>query len=100
MFSQEEPPIIISIGGSLIVPQGGIDTKFLESLNRFIRHYVKQVKRLFLVAGGGLAARHYRDAGRTVVGGMKEEDLDWLGIHAKRLKAHLFPSIFFDISNP
>ena len=100
MFSQEEPPIIISIGGSLIVPQGGIDTKFLESLNKFIRHYVKQGKRFFLVAGGGLAARHYRDAGRTVVGGMKEEDLDWLGIHATRLNAHLLRTIFVDIANP
>ncbi|OGK47623.1 hypothetical protein A3A93_02945 [Candidatus Roizmanbacteria bacterium RIFCSPLOWO2_01_FULL_38_12] len=100
MFRQEEPPIILSIGGSLIVPQGGVDIKFLADLNKFIRHYVKQGKRFFLVAGGGLVARQYRDAGKTVIGDMKEDDLDWLGIHATRLNAHLLRTIFVDIAHP
>ena len=26
----QEPPIVISVGGSLIVPNGGIDTRFFN----------------------------------------------------------------------
>ena len=96
----KEPPIIISIGGSLLVPNGGIDTHFLSQLNIFIRNYVKKGKRFFLVAGGGTTARHYLDAGKAVIGDMSQEDLDWLGIHATRLNAHLLRTIFEDIAHP
>ena len=97
---KKEPPIIISVGGSLIVPNGGIDTKFLSLFNRFIRKYVAQGKRFFLVAGGGKIARHYRDGAKKVVGGITDEDLDWLAIHATRLNAHLLRTIFQDIAHP
>ena len=100
MFDHKEPPIVLSIGGSLIVPKTGIDTTFLKDLNECIRHYVKQGRRFFLVAGGGVTARHYRDAGKTVIGDMTDEDLDWLGIHATRLNAHLLRTIFEDIAHP
>ncbi len=100
MFENSEQPIVLSIGGSLIVPNGGIDSSFLSNLNTFIRHYVKQGKRFFLVAGGGVLARKYRDAGKSVIGDMTDEDLDWLGIHATRLNAHLLRTIFEDIANP
>ena len=46
-----EPPIVISVGGSLIVPNGGIDTNFLIKLNRLIREEVAKGKRFLLVAG-------------------------------------------------
>lgn len=100
MFTFREPPIIISVGGSLLIPNGGVDTVFLSKLNKFIRSYVKQGKRFFLVAGGGKLARVYRDAGKEIVGGMTDEDLDWLGIHVTRLNAHLLRTIFQDIAHP
>ncbi len=101
MFGQQkELPIIISVGGGLIVPNGGIDSNFLKKLNVFIRSQVKQGKRFFLVAGGGRTARHYRDAGKAVVGDMTDEDLDWLGIHATHLNGQLLRTIFQDIANP
>jgi uridylate kinase len=99
-FDSKEPPIVLSIGGSLIAPKEGIDSMFLSKLNTFIRHYVKQGKRFFLVAGGGVLARKYRDTGKTVIGDMTEEDLDWLGIHATRLNGHLLRTIFQDIAHP
>ncbi len=95
--------IVISVGGSLIVPNGGIDTKFLLGLNDFIRNQLaKNAKRqFFLVVGGGATARRYRDAGREVVGHeLTIDDLDWLGIHATRLNAHLIRTIFQDIAHP
>lgn len=100
MFQRsKEPPIVISIGGALLVP-GEIDAQFLTNLNAFIREQVKKGKRFFLVAGGGKTARKYRDAGKTVIGTMTDEDLDWLGIHATRLNAHLVRTIFEDIAHP
>jgi len=97
---KKEPPIIISVGGSLIVPNGGVDTKFLSSFNRFIRKYVSLGKRFFLVAGGGKIARHYRDAAKKVVGDITDDDLDWLAIHTTRVNAHLLRTIFKDIAHP
>lgn len=94
--------IIMSVGGSLIVPNGGIDTEFLKKLNSFIRSQLAQYKdrQFFLVIGGGATARHYRDAGRAVLGHeISEEDQDWLGIHATRLNAHLIRTIFRDVAH-
>ncbi len=95
--------IVISLGGSLIVPNGGIDVEFLKKFNSFIRKQLAENKnrQFFLVAGGGSTARHYRDAGRDVVGHeLTLDDLDWLGIHATKLNAHLIRTIFRDVAHP
>ncbi|MBI1982263.1 MAG: UMP kinase [Candidatus Levybacteria bacterium] len=95
--------IVMSVGGSLIVPNGGIDTDFLSKLNRFVRNKLAENKnrQFFLVVGGGSIARHYRDAGRTVLKHeLTRDDLDWLGIHATKLNAHLVRTIFRDIAHP
>jgi len=95
--------IVMSIGGSLIVPNGGIDTEFLMNLNKFIRKQLAKNKnrQFFLVIGGGAIARHYRDAGAEVIGHeLTDDDKDWLGIHATKLNAHLVRTIFRDIAHP
>lgn len=94
--------VVMSIGGSLIVPNGGINTIFLQKLNSFIRKQLAHHKdrQFFLVIGGGSTARRYRDAGKEVIGKLTDEDLDWLGIHSTRLNAHLVRTIFHDIAHP
>ena len=95
--------IVMSIGGSLIVPDGGIDTKFLTKLNKFIRDQLAKNKnrQFFLVIGGGQIARQYRDAGEDVIRHrLTSDDLDWLGVHATRLNAQLLRTIFRDIAHP
>lgn len=93
--------VVLSVGGSLIVPKDGINTDFLKKLDIFIRKQIKERRRRFLIViGGGSTARQYRDAGKNVVGTMTDEDLDWLGIHATRLNAHLVRTIFQDIAHP
>jgi len=100
MTKASESPIIISLGGSLVVPNGGINTKFLTDFNEFIRKKIAEKRRFFIVVGGGALARHYRDAGKKVVGKITNTDLDWLGIHATRVNAHLLRTIFQDIAHP
>ena len=95
--------IIISVGGSLIVPNEGIKTEFLKKLNAFVREELAKDSKsqFFLVAGGGSTARKYIDAGREVLGhDLTHEDLDWLGVHSTTLNAHLIRTIFRDIAHP
>ena len=103
MGSNHKNKIVLSVGGSLIVPNGGINTKFLRDFNKFIREQLAENKdrQFFLVAGGGRIARHYRDAGADVIGHeLTRDDLDWLGIHATKLNAHLIRTIFRDLAHP
>ena len=103
MGSSYTDKIIISVGGSLVVPNGGIDTTFLTKFNSFIRKQLakNRNRQFFLVIGGGTTSRHYRDAGRTVLGHeLTHDDLDWIGIHATKLNAHLVRTIFRDVAHP
>jgi len=95
--------IVISLGGSLIVPNGGINIAFLKRFNDLIRKQLATHKgrQFFIVTGGGATTRHYQDAARTVIEHeLEAEDLDWLGIHATRLNAHLIKTIFRDLAHP
>lgn len=102
-MKNEREKIVISLGGSLVVPDGKINTKFLSEFNRFIRKKIVENKnrQFFIVVGGGMVARHYRDAGKEVLRHeLTSDDLDWLGIHATRLNAHLLRTIFRDLAHP
>ncbi len=95
--------IIISLSGSLVAPNGGIATEFLIKFNRFIRDQLALDSRrqFFIAIGGGSVARHYIEAGNKILGHeLTVDDLDWLGIHATRLNAHLVRTIFRDIAHP
>ena len=92
---------VLSLGGSLVVPNGGIDTQFLSDFNTFIRDQISSKKRrFFITVGGGGTSRHYQQAASQV---RKEEidhlDQDWLGLHATRLNAQLIRTIFRDIAD-
>ena len=91
--------IVMSVGGSLIVPDE-IDTIFLKNLRHFIeRQITVNNRRFIIIAGGGKTARKYQDAA-TNVAELDPEDLDWMGIHATRLNGHLLRTIFRDIAHP
>lgn len=92
-------PTICSIGGSLVVPNGGPNVDFLKTLATLIRSEVKKGRTFVLVVGGGKTSRHYIDAANAVHH-ITNEDLDWLGIHATRLNGHLLRTIFDDIAHP
>ena len=89
----KKAPVIISLGGSLIVPKGGIDAAFLRRFRIFIAKRVAKGERFVLICGGGSTARSYQKAARAV-GPLSREDVDWIGIHSTRLNAHLLRTIF------
>lgn len=94
--------VVISLGGSLVVPQGGIAVDFLSKFNNLIRKQLEKTpdSQFFIVVGGGSTARNYIAGGRAVIGHqLLDEDLDWLGIHTTRLNAHLIRTIFRDIAH-
>lgn len=83
----------------MIVPNGGIDTRFLTDFNKFIRKKVALGCHFFIVTGGGDTARHYIEAAKEILGGnIRVDDKDWLGIHSTRLNGHLLRTIFKDIA--
>lgn len=84
---------VISLGGSLIVP-GEIDVKFLKNLRKLILDRIKKGEKFILICGGGKTCRKYQAAARKVVA-LRPVDIDWLGIHATKLNAHLLRTIFF-----
>ncbi|MFZ5845027.1 MAG: UMP kinase [Patescibacteria group bacterium] len=101
-MSYGKEAFVLSLGGSLVVPNGGIDTQFLSDFNKFIRNQISSKKRrFFITVGGGATTRHYQKAARLVREEKIEDvDLDWLGIHATRLNAQLLRTIFRDIADP
>ena len=91
--------VIISVGGSLIVPNE-IATDFLLSLKILVETEIaNNGRRFIIIAGGGKTARNYMDAARAV-SELSSDDVDWIGIHATRLNAHLLRTIFRATAHP
>ncbi|MFQ5541067.1 MAG: UMP kinase [Candidatus Paceibacteria bacterium] len=83
--------VVISVGGSLIVPSKGDgtpDTAFLKTLRDFVEKNVAKGHRMVLIAGGGKTARLYHKALQEFPH-VSDDDLDWIGIHATRLNGQL-----------
>jgi uridylate kinase len=83
---------VISLGGSLLVP-GEIDINFLRKFKSIIEREIKVGKKFIIIVGGGKTARNYQNAAKSLTK-VSNEDLDWLGIHATRINAHLLLTIF------
>jgi len=90
--------IIISLGGSLIVPDG-IDWEFLQTFKRFVEEEIGRERRFIVVSGGGKTARAYIEAASRTTP-VTDEDRDWMGIHATRLNAHLLRTVLRDHAYP
>jgi uridylate kinase len=89
-----EETIIISLGGSMIVPDS-IDTDFLKSFKKLILEEVSKGKKFVIVCGGGGTNRKYNEAARSVTE-PSNTDLDWIGIATIMLNAELLRVIFGD----
>ena len=94
---QNVETIVMSVGGSLIVPDQ-IDTNFLSKFKNLIHEQATNSGRRFIIiAGGGRTARRYQEAAAAVTE-LTQDDVDWLGIHSTHLNGHLLRTIFRDIA--
>ena len=83
--------IVISLGGSLIIPDG-INIKFLEQFEKVIRKNTRKYK-FVIVCGGGIIARKYISALKSKE--INEKLQSFSGISATRMNAR-FMSYFFN----
>ncbi len=91
--------MIIALGGSIVVPNGGINSAYLAKFKEFILSFLQEGRRFVVVMGGGAIAREYQNVA-SQISSLEDEDKDWLGIHATRLNAHLLRAIFFEVAHP
>jgi len=91
MSASKRDTIIISLGGSLIVPDE-IDVKFLKGFRNLILKRLR-THRFVIITGGGKTSRKYQNAAREITK-LSDTDADWLGIHTTRLNAHFVKSLF------
>jgi uridylate kinase len=95
---------VISLGGSIIIPEK-VDIAFLREFRKLILNHVSKGHRFVIVCGGGKVCREYQAAAQQVTK-VSNEDLDWIGILSTKLNAELVRSIFGDkaydivINNP
>lgn len=82
--------IIISLGGSLVVPQE-IDTTFLKVFKKAVMKNLNS-KRFFIFVGGGKICRNYQKALLEFGADNKERDL--IGIDVSRLNARVVKQMF------
>lgn len=88
----QDERIVISLGGSLIVPDE-VDINFLNNFKNTINSFVEKGKKFVIIAGGGRLCRRYQDSAMAI-SNLTPEELDWLGIHSTRFNAQFLKFIF------
>ena len=87
-----EEKIVISLGGSLIVPEE-IDVEFLKNFKSLIISQVIKGRKFVIITGGGKTCRRYQNAAKEI-SNSSALDLDWIGIASLKLNAELLRVIF------
>ncbi len=85
---------VISLGGSLIVPDE-VDTGFLKEFKELVDKKVEEGNKFVIYCGGGSIARKYQKAYSEVVDDNSEAQ-DWIGISATHLNAFLVQTVFHE----
>ncbi len=98
--------VVISLGGSIVAPQGGPDGLFLLRFRQVLTSWLDaDDRKAILVVGGGSAARQWQKAYKEFVehagekqakASLLDESLDRIGIAATRLNAQLVREVFSD----
>jgi len=90
----KEETIVISLGGSLIIPDN-LDIDFLVSFKKLILSQVEQGKKFAIITGGGKLCRRYNEAA-SKISKLSSDELDWLGIYSTRFNAEFIRLILGD----
>lgn len=99
MRAEQKKIIVMSLGGSMIIPADGFNISFLKSFRKMISERVKKGNKFILVVGGGGTCRVYQKAIKKAVN-LSAANLDWLGIYVTHLNARFTRFLFSDIAYP
>lgn len=91
--------LVVSVGGSIIIPKTGFDINFLKKFKQLIIDGTKQGYKFILVVGGGSTCRQYNEALKQVVP-VATSILDWQGIKITRINAELVRNFFGKLAYP
>lgn len=92
MADKSKEIIIISLGGSLVAPDGnGVNVGFLKNFQHCLQRYFI-LKKFIIVVGGGKICRLYQKS--LLEFSAKEADRDWMGINVSRLNAEVVRQCF------
>jgi|SRR3989344_6220477 len=88
--------IVISLGGSLIVPNE-IDSDFVLEFVSLIKDYVNKGFKFIIITGGGKICRKYNESLKKITNPSKD-NLDWMGIATTRLNSEFVRIAFGDLA--
>ena len=94
-----ENTFVISLGGSVFVPQSIIDIGYLRRFRLFLKKQIQKGHKFVLVAGGGGVCREYQ-AAAVKIAKASQSDRDWVGIYSTWLNAQLLRVIFRKEAEP
>lgn len=96
MTKNKKQTFVLSVGGSLIVPDE-VDVEFLKKFRELILRKVQEGNKFYIICGGGKINSRYNMAAQSIAK-ISDIDLDWLGIFATRFNAQLMRVIFGDLA--
>lgn len=98
--------IVLSLGGSVIIPKEGFNIDFLKLFKNTVLKFVDKGYKFIIVCGGGQTCRSYQKAAKDLarrpslrataegLNKLTSDDVDWIGIYATWLNACLIKSVF------
>jgi len=89
---------VLSLGGSLIVPES-IDTEYLIQFKEFVLRHVDQGEKFVIICGGGKVCRNYY-AALNIITKAPSVEYDRLGVKSTELNAELVRILFGDAAHP
>ena len=94
----QDEKIVISLGGSLIVPDE-IDVNFINNFKNAVNSFTEKGKKFVIITGGGRLCRKYQEAAIAITN-LNPEELDLLGIYSTHFNAQFMKFVFGQDANP
>ncbi|PSO47043.1 MAG: hypothetical protein BRC24_00285 [Parcubacteria group bacterium SW_4_46_8] len=91
--------VAISLGGSVVHPQDGLDTDFLSAFRDCIRTYTQDGYRFVITVGGGALSRRLQEVAQNLAS-PNTDALDMLGITGVSVHSTLLHTIFEGVAYP
>lgn len=97
MKNKKNQTYVLSVGGSLIVPDE-VDVEFLKKFRALILEKARKGDKFVIMCGGGKINSKYNEAARKITA-ISNENLDWIGIYASRFNAQLMRALFGELAH-